>query len=163
SLNKDNPQVFEPYKVHVVTGETEKLFTNPDPANPIADYDFDKDGHLRGYSKMQNGINTQYFYKVHGADSYEEHVTTPWYDTFSVLAFNYASDNPDEAYVLTNLDSDKTRIVLYDFNTKKVVNEVYSHPEFDASILSLSRKRNWEIDYLGYEGEKVVIEPVSET
>lgn len=163
SMNKDNPQVFEPYKVNVVTGETAKLFTNDDPTNPITGYDFDKDGNLKGYAKMQNGINAQYFYKTADADTFALHGTAAWYDTFGVLAFNYASDNPDDAYVLTNLDSDKARIVLYDFKTKEILKEIYSNPQFDASIIGISRKRNWEIDYLGYEGEKVVIEPVSET
>ncbi|WP_286430449.1 alpha/beta hydrolase family protein, partial [Myroides odoratimimus] len=93
---------------------------------------------------------------VHGTPS-------NWSDTFSLMAFNYASTDKDEAYVLTNLDSDKQRIVLYNFRTKSVVKEVYANAEYDASIIGLSRNRNWEIDYLGYEGEKVVIEPVSET
>lgn len=163
SMNKENQQVFEPFKVNVNTGDLEKLFENKDPANPVDGYDFDKDGVLKGYSKLQNGVNTQYFYKASGSEEFKLHSTIAWHDTFSVLAFNYATENPDDAYVLTNLDSDKTRIVLYDFKTKEILSEVYSNPDFDASIIGLSRKRNWEIDYLGYEGEKVVIEPVSET
>lgn len=163
SMNLDNEQIFEPYKINIHTGDYEKLFTNDDPANPIADYDFDKDGNLRGYSKMYNGIQTQYYYKTQGSEDFELFQTINWSDTFGIMAFNYASDNKDEAYVLTNLDSDKQRIVLYDFKKKSIVKEVYSNSDYDASIIGLSRKRNWEIDYLGYEGEKVAIEPVSET
>ncbi len=162
-MNKDNKQVFEPYKVNIHTGEMEKLFTNTDPENAIVDYDFDKDGNLRGYSKMLNGINTQYFYKAQGKTDFDLFGTTNWYDSFSILSFNYASKNPDEAYVLTNLDSDKARIVLYDFNTKKIIKEVYSNTDYDATILALSRKRNWEIDYVGFEGERLEIQPVSST
>ncbi|WP_156307678.1 alpha/beta hydrolase family protein [Sphingobacterium endophyticum] len=162
-LNKDNKQVFEPYKVNVQTGTMEKLFTNIDPENAIVDYDFDKDGNLRGYSKMFNGINTQYYYKPQGKTEFELFGTANWYDTFSILSFNYASKNPDEAYILTNLDSDKARIVLYDLGTKKLIKEIYSNPDYDATILGISRKRNWEIDYVGYEGEKVEIEPKSAT
>lgn len=161
SMNKDNKQIFEPYKVNVNTGESIKLYANDDPANPISDYDFDKDGNLRGYSKMYNGINQQYYFKPSGSATFELLHTNKWDDTFSILAFNYASTNPDEAYVVTNLDSDKSRIVLYDFKTKKIIKEIYSNNDYDASILGLSRKRNYEIDYLGYEGEKVNIEPVS--
>lgn len=163
SMNLDNEQIFEPYKINIHTGDYEKLFTNDDPANPIADYDFDKDGNLRGYSKMYNGIQTQYYYKTQGSEDFELFQTINWSDTFGIMAFNYASDNKDEAYVLTNLDSDKQRIVLYDFKKKSIVKEVYSNSDYDASIIGLSRKRNWEIDYLGYEGEKVTIESVSET
>ncbi|WP_121965532.1 S9 family peptidase [Myroides sp. N17-2] len=163
SMNLENAQVFEPYKINIHTGEYTKLFTNDDPSNPVSDYDFDKDGNLRGYSKMYNGVQTQYFYKVEGGSEYELFHTINWSDTFSLMAFNYASENKDEAYVLTNLDSDKQRIVLYDFKAKTVVKEVYANAEYDASIIGLSRNRNWEIDYLGYEGEKVIIEPISET
>lgn len=163
SMNKDNKQIFEPYKINVNTGESVKLFTNEDPANPIAGYDFDKDGNLRGYAKMLNGINQQYFYKAIGTDKFDLLHTNKWDDTFAILSFNYASKNRDEAYVLTNLDSDKTRIVLYDFKNRKIVKEIYANADYDASILGLSRKRNYEIDYLGFEGEKVVIEPVSRT
>lgn len=162
-MNKDNKQVFEPYKVNITTGEMEKLFTNEDPANAIVGYDFDKDGNLRGYSKMFNGIQSQYFYKAAGESDFSLFHTTKWDESFSVVAFNYASNNPDEAYVLTNLDSDKARIVLYDFKNKKILKEVYANKEYDANLISLSRKRNWEIDFVGYEGEKVVIEPVSTT
>ncbi|MVZ61544.1 alpha/beta hydrolase family protein [Sphingobacterium humi] len=163
SMNKDNKQVFEPYKVNIHTGELEKLFTNTDPANAIVDYDFDKEGKLRGYSKMHNGINTQYFYKANGKSDFELFGTGKWDDTFSILSFNYASKNPDEAYVLTNLDSDKARIILYDFGTKKILKEIYSNAEYDATILGISRKRNWEIDYVGFEGARVEIKPVSAT
>ena len=163
TMNLENAQIFEPYKININTGEYVKLFTNDDPSNLVSDYDFDKDGNLRGYSKVYNGIQTQYFYKAEGETTYQLFHTINWSDTFSLMAFNYASTDKDEAYVLTNLDSDKQRIVLYNFRTKSVVKEVYANAEYDASIIGLSRNRNWEIDYLGYEGEKVVIEPVSET
>ena len=163
SMNLDNPQVFEPYKMNIHSGEYQKLFCNTDVFNPIADYDFDKDGNLKGYSKMLDGVKTQYYYKSQNDSDFELFHTINWSDTFGILSFDYSSDNKDLAYVLTNLDSDKQRIVLYDFAKRQVVKEVYSNKEYDASIIGLSRFRNWEIDYLGYEGEKVEIEPVSET
>src|SRR5699024_1256166 len=57
----------------------------------------------------------------------------------------------------------KARIILYDFESGKKQKEIFSNNEYDVSILGASRKRNWEIDYLGYEGEKVEIIPVSDT
>ncbi|MHC5202617.1 S9 family peptidase [Myroides sp. LJL119] len=162
SMNLDNPQVFEPYKMNIHTGKYQKLYSNDDPLNPIADYDFDKDGNLKGYSKMLDGVKTQYFYKAKGQEQFSLFHTIDWSDTFGILSFDYSSENKDLAYVLTNLDSDKQRIVLYDMAKKEIVKEIYSNPMYDASIIGLSRLRNWEIDYLGYEGEKVVIEPVSE-
>ncbi|MEM6542684.1 MAG: S9 family peptidase, partial [Bacteroidota bacterium] len=50
-MNKNNPQIFEPFKINVVSGDLEQLYTNDDPANPIVGYDFDKDGNLKGFTK----------------------------------------------------------------------------------------------------------------
>ena len=47
SNEKDNPQVFDPYKININSGELEKLFENKDPSNPIMNYDFDKDAQKR--------------------------------------------------------------------------------------------------------------------
>ena len=63
NLNKNNPQVFEPYKVNVITGELTQLFKNEDPANPIIGYDFDKNGKLKGYAKLKNGVDQEYYYE----------------------------------------------------------------------------------------------------
>ncbi len=163
SMNKENKQVEEPYRVNIVTGAIEKLFTNNDPSNPIMGYTFDKDGNLRAYTRMKNGIQMQLYFKVDGAKDFELAQENKWDEEFSISELNYASPNPDDAYVITNLDADKSRIVLYDFKAKKIIKEVFSNKDYDASIIALSRKRNWEIDYLGYEGEKVEIVPVSTT
>lgn len=163
SMNKENSKVFEPYKINVNTGVSEKLFTNTDINNPIERYEFDKDGVLRGYTKIVNGLENHIFHKPEGAKGFELLFQLDWKSTFRILSFNYASKNKDEAYVLTNLDSDKSRIVLYDLKKKKVIKEIYSNKTYDVSSIALSRKRNYEIDYLGYYGEKQVIEPVSKT
>lgn len=162
-MNKDNKQVFEPYKVNIKTGDLEKLFTNEDPANAIVGYDFDKEGTLRGYAKMLNGTQTEYYYRAAGTQDFVKKHTGRWDDSFSIVSFNYASDNKDEAYAITNLTSDKARIVLYDLKENKEIKEIFKHDEFDANLISLSRKRNWEVDFVGFEGEKVEIKPISET
>lgn len=161
-MNKNNPQVFEPYKLNIVTGEIEQLFENKDIANPIQGYDFDKDGNLRGYSRLVNGVESEQWYKDLETGEFKLVKQMKWYDTFSIAGFNYAGSNPDEAYVVTNLDSDKARIVLYDFKKNAIVKEVFSNPEYDASTMSRSRKRNYEIDYFAYNGEKHIITPVSD-
>lgn len=163
SMNKDNKQMFEPYKVNVVTGVLEKLYENKDATNPIVGYDFDKDGKLRGFSKMKDGIKSQYFYKPAGATDYELFSTNNWDDVFGIQSFSYNPANPDEAYVVTNLDSDKSRIILYDFKKKEKLKEVFANNDYDAAGIGLSRKRNYEVDYYSYEGEKDEIIPVSET
>lgn len=162
ALNKNNKQIFEPYKLNVVTGELVQLFENPDPANPIQGYDFDKDGELRAYAQLVNGVENKMYYKDLSTGEFKLVGTAKWYDTFGILGFNYASANKDEAYVVTNLDSDKMRIVLYDFKKNEVIKEVFSNPDYDVSDMSRSRKRNYEVDYFAYTGEKYTIVPVSD-
>ena len=160
-MNKNNKQVFDPYKLNIVTGEAIQLFENIDAENPVLGYDFDKDGNLRAYTKLVNGVELELYYKdlTTGKFILAKHYN--WYDKFEIQSFNYSSGNEDEAYVLTNLDSDKSRIVLYDFKNNKIIKEVYSNPDYDVSDIGVSRKRNYEVDYFGYEGEKNVIVPVS--
>ncbi|TKD59301.1 S9 family peptidase [Flavobacterium sp. ASW18X] len=160
SMNKNNPQVFEPFKVNIETGALEQLFKNEDPQNPIMGYNFDKDGNLKGYAKMVNGVDMQYYY-ADGKGGYALFKELNWKDTFSVLAFDYATDNPDDAYVLTNLESDKTKIIKFDFKTGKTLEEVYQNPNYDVSNLSISKKRGYELDYVAYEGEKYQLVPIS--
>ncbi len=161
-MNKNNAQVFEPFKLNIVTGEVEQLYENKDIANPIQGYDFDKDGNLRGYSRLVNGVDSEQWYKDLETGEFKLVKQMKWYDTFSIVGFNYAGSNPDEAYVATNLDSDKARIVLYDFKKNAIVKEVFSNPEYDATMMSRSRKRNYEIDFFAYNGEKHVVIPVSD-
>lgn len=160
-MNKNNKQVFEPYKLNIVTGEIEQLYENKDIANPIQGYDFDKDGNLRGYSRLVNGVESEQWYKDLATGEFKLVKQMKWYDSFNISGFNYAGNNPDEAYVATNLDSDKARIVLYDFKKNAIVKEIFSNPDYDATTISRSRKRNYEIDYFAYNGEKHVITPVS--
>ncbi len=63
TMNKNNKQIFEPFKINFVTGETTQLLENKDPKNPINDYIFDKDGNLRGYTILVNGLTTHTYYK----------------------------------------------------------------------------------------------------
>lgn len=161
SMNKNNPQVFEPYKLNIVTGEIEQLYTNDDPANPIQGYDFDKDGELRGFTKMKDGIKMELYYKDLASGKFNLIKTMNWDESFGIIGFDYASGNKDQAYVVTNLDGDKSKIVLYDLKKGEVIKEVFSHPDYDVSNMARSRKRNYEIDYFSYNGEKNVLIPVS--
>ena len=56
SMNMNNPQVFEPYKINIITGEIEQLYENKDLESPIDGYVFDKNGELRAYSKLKDGV-----------------------------------------------------------------------------------------------------------
>jgi dipeptidyl aminopeptidase/acylaminoacyl peptidase len=162
-MNKDNPQVFEPYKVNVNTGEFIKLFENKDPQNPIMGYDFDKDGELKAYTQQQNATESVLFYRTGKDKPFEEVNRTSWKNDFSIIGFDYATTNPNDAYILTNLYNNTREIILYDFATRKTIKKIFSDQTFDVGGLATSRKRGYEVDYYYYTGEKDEIIPVSAT
>ena len=160
SMNKNNPAVFEPYKINIETGELEQLFENKDVQNPISGYSFDKNGDLRAYVKMRDGVENDLYYATE-KNQFKKLKELNWKETFGIVGFNYASDNPHEAYVVSNLESDKVQIYLYDLKKDKVIKKLFSHPDYDVSEISVSRHRGYELDCFAYEGEKQKVVPVS--
>ncbi|WP_072922391.1 alpha/beta hydrolase family protein [Chryseobacterium sp. OV279] len=162
ALNKNNKQIFEPYKVNFNTGEMTQLYENKDVNNPIDGYIFDKKGNMRGYTVLENGLTTKTYYKDLDIGKFNLIKSTDWKNTFSIIGLNDNSKNKDEAYVVTDLDSDKARIVLYDLKKNAIIKEVYSNPVYDVSSISTARKnRNYELDYISYTGVKGETIPVS--
>ncbi len=161
-MNKDNQEVFEPYKININTGEIEKLFENKDPENPISDYTFDKDGNLRAYTQQRNGTDYWLYYRTAEDAPFEVINKATWKDNFSIIGFDYRSENPHQAFVKSNLKSNTNEILLYDLATMKELSKVYSNPTYDIGGISRSRKRGYELDYFYYNGEKSQTIPVSD-
>jgi len=160
-LNKDNPEIFEPYKINVKTGELVKLYENKDTANPIGGFDFDKDGRLRAYTQQQNGTENVLYYRTADDKPFEQVIKTTWKDDFGIIEFDYTTPNPHDAYVLTNLENNTREIILYDLEKRKTIKKIYSNPTFDVGGLVTSRKRGYEVDYYFYTGQKEFTIPVS--
>ncbi len=160
-MNKDNPQQEEPYRLNINTGKVTKLYDVKDGDAPVAAYNFDREGNLRAITRVVDGVNTELLYKVEG--DFKRVKLTEFGDTFHISSFNANTENPDVAYVISNLEGDKSEIQLYDLKENKKIKTVFSNDTFDVSGMSLSRKRNYEIDYFKYSGEKTVIVPVSDT
>ncbi len=163
SMNLDNKQIFEPYKININTGEYIKLFENKDPANPISGYDFDKDGNLKAYTKQQNSTEYVLYYRTSEEEPFKKIIQTTWKDTFSIIAFDYTTPNPHDAYVISNLENDTDEIILYDFAQNKTIKKVFKNETFDIGGIGQSRKRGYKVDYFYYTGEKEQTVPVSDT
>jgi dipeptidyl aminopeptidase/acylaminoacyl peptidase len=162
-MNKENPQIFEPYRINIKSGEITKLFENKDPSNSISRYDFDKDGNLKAYTQQQNGTEYVLYYRTGEDKPFEKIIQTTWKETFKILAFDYTTENSHDAFVISNIKSNTDEIILYDFEKKEVIKKVYSNEIFDVGGVSRSRKRDYEVDYYYYTGEKSVVIPVSTT
>ncbi|MDC1107033.1 S9 family peptidase [Prolixibacteraceae bacterium] len=162
-MNKDNPQVFEPYRLNVVTGEMEKLYDNNDPQKPVMGYDFDKDGTLRAITRQVNGTDYEILYRTSPSNDFKLVIKTDWKQEFGILGFDYSSEDSNLAYIKSNIGRDKSAVVLYDLDARKEIKVLYSNETYDAGGMSRSRLRNYEIDYFYYNGEKSEVTPQSKT
>lgn len=162
-MNKENAEVFEPYKINLNTGELKKIFENKDANNPIDSYFFDENGILKAYSQQQKGTSYSLKYRLSENLPFKTIVNTSWQDTFWILAFNEQTKYPHDAYVLSNLENDTNEVILYDFLQAKTIKKVFAHPIYDVDDISISRNRGYEVDYIEYNGKKRVVEPISNT
>ncbi|MGB0930683.1 MAG: S9 family peptidase, partial [Chitinophagales bacterium] len=162
-LNKDNPQLFEPYKLNVNTGELTKLFENKDVDAPISNHHFDKDGNFRAYEQQEDFVNYVLYYRTSEDAPFERVVKTSWEDTFTIISFNCSGSNPHAAFVVSNLESNTNEIILYDLKEKKTIKKLFRHEIFDLRGFYLSRKRGYEVDAYVYNGVKKQVIPISDT
>ncbi len=162
-INKNNPQLFEPYKLNIYTAQLEQLYENSNPQAPIQEFLFDKYAVLRGFVRLEGGVNQAFYYQEQEGGEYTHKITTRWDESFDILCFNYPSNNRHEAYVASNIGRDKTAILLYDLRTMKPIKELFVNEDYDVAHLSLSRKRNYEINYWAYDADKYTIVPLSDT
>lgn len=161
-LNKNNPEIFEPYRLNIITGHLTQLYKNEDASNPISSYTFDKDGNLKGYTQQEGATNYSFYYRLGEKEPFKKMLTTTWKDNFYIAGFDYASGNPHQAYVISNLESNTDELILFDFETNKEIKKIFSNPTFDVGGMSRSRLRNYEIDYFYFNGEKSTTIPVSD-
>ena len=132
-LNKRNPQIFDPYRLNVNSGELEMITENP---GNITAWMTDHDGKLR-IAMATDGVNTSILYRKTEADEFKIVITTNFKETLSPLFFTF--DN-QHIYAASNLGRDKTAIVKYDLENNLELEELYSHPEVDVEQLHYSKK-----------------------
>ena len=95
-----------------------QLFKNEDISNPVMGYNFDKDGNLRGYTRLRDGVNIDMYYAKE-KDKFDIIKKLSWKDTFTIASFDYSTEYPHDAYVVNNMETDKEVILLYDLKTDK--------------------------------------------
>ena len=139
-MNKNNPQLFEPYRLNINTGELIQLATNEDPAEPIDGWMTDHEGKLRIASKVVNGTNATLLFRDDESQEFREVLTTDFRENVQPLFFDF--DNKSVVYASSNLNRDKSVILKFDMATGQEVGSIiFEHPAVDVTSLSYSRKR----------------------
>lgn len=133
-LNKRNPQIFDPYKLDINTGQMKMLVENP---GNISGWLTDHEGNIR-IAITTDGVSTSMLHRKNDKEEWKTVVTTNFKESVSPLFFTFDNKN---IYATSNLGRDKSAIVLFDLETGKEVEVMYEHPEVDVSGLNYSRKR----------------------
>lgn len=134
-LNRRNPEVFDPYRLDLDTGELTQLAENP---GNWQGWMTDHAGRLRAVTAIVDGVNTQILYRATEDEDFRPVLTTNFKETVGFMEFT-----PDDklVYAATNLGRDKVALVLMDPADCKELEVLYENPKYDISSISYSRKR----------------------
>ncbi|MGC8864096.1 MAG: S9 family peptidase [Bacteroidales bacterium] len=147
-LNKRNPEVFDAYRLNVVTGQLDLIGENP---GNIVNWMTDHDGKLRVATAMApDGISSVLLYRDNESQPFKEVITTSFKDQLSPQFFTFDNKN---LYVSTNLGRDKAVIAEFDPQTAHEIKVLYENTAYDVDGLAYSRKRK-VLTYASFEGYK---------
>lgn len=134
-MNQRNPEVFDPYRLDLETGELTLLAENP---GNWQGWMTDHNGCLRSVTAIVDGVNTQILYRDNDQEEFRPVLTTNFKEMVNFLDFT-----PDNRYVYaaTNLGRDKVALVLMDPATCREMEFLYEHPKYDVDGISYSRYR----------------------
>ncbi len=134
-LNRRNPEVFDPYRLNLTTGELTMLAENP---GNYQGWMTDHQGRLRAATAIVDGVNTQVLYRDTEDEPFRAVLTTNFREGVSFMEFT-----PDdrEVYAATNLGRDKTVLVRMNPATCEELELLYADEHYDISSISYSRRR----------------------
>jgi dipeptidyl aminopeptidase/acylaminoacyl peptidase len=133
-LNKRNPEIFDVYRLDLKTKELKMIAENP---GQITSWVTDHEGRIR-VATSTDGVNTSILYRADENAPFTTVITTNFKQEISPLFFTF--DNK-KLYASSNINRDKSAIVLMDPATAKEEKVLFEHPEVDVSSLSYSHKR----------------------
>ncbi|MBL7924509.1 MAG: S9 family peptidase [Bacteroidia bacterium] len=145
-MNKDNPEVFDVYRLNIKTGDLKMVAKNP---GNISGWVTDHKGAIRA-ATTTDGVETSLMVREKESDEFKTLLSTSFRETVQPLFFSFDNKN---LYVSTNLGRDKQAIVLLNTETGKEENVIYEHKEVDVSDLGFSRKRK-VLTTVGIETDK---------
>ncbi len=133
-MNKRNPQVFDPYRLNLKTGDMEMIAENP---GNIQGWIFDHEGKLRAATAI-DGTNTSILYRETEKDEWKTVLTTDFRESLSPSFFTFDNKN---VYAISNLGRDKAAVVEFDIVNGKEIKTLYENKENDVDGVFYSKKR----------------------
>ncbi|TIH18607.1 S9 family peptidase [Marinifilum sp. JC120] len=134
TINKDDPRLFDVYKLNVVSGELELEARNP---GDVSGWMTDHNGKVRIAMANRNGQNVV-LYRNTDSELFRPIMSMDFRTAFIPLLFDFKNK---KIYVSTNIDRDKQAIYLFNPETQKLEQLVFEHPDVDVTQLLYSKKR----------------------
>ncbi len=153
-MNKRNPEVFDPYRLNIVTGKMKMLAENP---GNIQGWILDHEGKLRAATAIVDGINTQILYRAKETDAFKPVLTTNFKESVSPMIFTFDNKN---IYAVSNLGRDKSALVVFDIVNGKEMEKIYENPDYDISDVVWSRlnKKLLAVNYESWKQERFYLD-----
>lgn len=141
-MNKENPELFDVYRLNINTGALILEAKNP---GGVSNWVTDHNGVVR-IAMQSDGVNTVMLYRDDVKQPFKKVLTTNFKESVNPLFFTF--DNK-HVYASSNLGRDKSAIVKFDVANGKEMELIFEHPEVDVDDLSYSQKRKvlTEISY----------------
>lgn len=135
SMNKRNPQIFDPYRININNGALTLVAENP---GYITQWISDHEGKIRA-AIATDGVNGAILYRATEEAEFNTVIEYTFKDTIQPLFFDFNSTSI--VYALSNLGRDKAAIVKFDLATGKEVDFIYGNDSVDISNMSYSSLR----------------------
>ncbi|MBX7153481.1 MAG: S9 family peptidase [Candidatus Kapaibacterium sp.] len=153
AMNKRNPQVFDVYRLNILTGDLTMVAENP---GNILGWLTDHAGVVR-IGLGSDGVNRTLLYRNNESEPFRELYTANFRETLSPISFTF--DNK-KLYVASNRGRNTTAIYL--FNPETVMEEelIYANDQFDCESARLSRKRKTlvSVSFQGLKRERIIFD-----
>jgi dipeptidyl aminopeptidase/acylaminoacyl peptidase len=149
SMNKRNPEVFDVYRLNIITGEMIMVAENP---GNVINWQTDHDEIVR-VAITSDGVNSSVLYRETENDAFKTVLTTSFKELVTPLFFTF--DNK-YLYASSNLNRDKAAIVKFDIANGKEMEMLYENNDYDVSNLTYSKKRKvlTSISWLSWKRER---------
>lgn len=134
NMNKNNPALFDVYRLNIVSGEMTLIAQNP---GNVIGWLTDRNGKLR-VAIGGDGVNRSLLYRPTEEAEFKEIVTTNFRDSLNPMGFDYHSE---VLYVCSNRGRNTAAIYKFDPQTGKETELIYQNNEFDCESLAFSHKR----------------------
>ncbi|WP_221411500.1 S9 family peptidase [Dysgonomonas sp. 216] len=146
-LNKRNPQIFDPYRLNIETGEMTILAENP---GNIQGWMTDHDGKLR-IAIALDGVNQSLLYRDSEDQPFGIVITTNFKESLSPRTF---TEDNKKLYATSNLGRDKSALVIYDPQTATEEKLIYENDTYDITgiIYSNKDKKLQAASYMAHNG-----------